>query len=138
MKEQTRDTIHVQADRLDAVLERLRRPLGVKIDTQGAEPFVIAGGASVLAAADVLSLEFWPYSMLRMGDIGQLTSFLAHHFREGAATAGDRDEPLRWQPIESLVGVLDTYSNVSVGQGDYLDVIVQESSVEASRMIAPL
>jgi FkbM family methyltransferase len=127
MKEQTRETIQVQANRLDSVIERVRRPLGVKVDTQGAEPFVIAGGASVLADTDVLSLEFWPYSMLRMGgSIGLLTSFLANNFREGTASVGDRDETLRWQPIESLVGFLDAYANVSVGKGDYLDVIVRK------------
>jgi FkbM family methyltransferase len=127
MKEQTRETIHVQANRLDAVIPHVRRPLGVKIDTQGAEPFVIAGGASVLAEADVLSLEFWPYSMLRMGGkIGQLTGFLAANFREGTAAAGDRDEILHWQPIESLVGFLDTYATTSVGKGDYLDVVVRK------------
>ena len=99
----------------------------MKVDTQGAEPFVIAGGASVLVNTDVLSLEFWPYSMLRMGgSIGQLTSFLAHNFREGTATVGDRDETLSWQPIESLVGFLDAYSKVSVGKGDYLDVLVRK------------
>jgi FkbM family methyltransferase len=42
-------------------------PLAVKIDCQGAEPAIIAGGARTLARADLIAMEFWPHGMRRMG-----------------------------------------------------------------------
>ncbi len=41
--------------------------LAVKIDTQGAEPLIVAGGARLLARAGLLVMEFWPWGMRRMG-----------------------------------------------------------------------
>jgi hypothetical protein len=68
-------------------------PIAAKIDVQGAEPFVIAGGRNTLSRASLLSLEFWPYSMRRMcGDIGAVIAFLAEHFQEGSISPGDKDE----------------------------------------------
>ena len=45
--EASRETIFVDADRLDDVVDinRLRRPIAIKIDTQGSEPNVFIGGA---------------------------------------------------------------------------------------------
>jgi len=42
-------------------------PLAVKIDCQGAEPSIIAGGMKTLAKADLIACEFWPWGMRRMG-----------------------------------------------------------------------
>nr|WP_283949619.1 FkbM family methyltransferase [Limobrevibacterium gyesilva] len=39
----------------------------VKIDTQGAEPAIFAGGGRTLGAADLIICEFWPWGMRRMG-----------------------------------------------------------------------
>lgn len=41
-------------------------PVVIKIDTQGAEPAVLAGGTKLLMRADVAIIEFWPWGMLRM------------------------------------------------------------------------
>ena len=44
LNESARPTIKVPGRRLDMMLPRpIRRPLGIKIDTQGAEPLVVAG-----------------------------------------------------------------------------------------------
>ena len=67
-KAETRQVIRVQAVPLDSLdLVRADRALGVKIDTQGAEPFVIAGGRKTLSSAQLLVLEWWPYMITRMG-----------------------------------------------------------------------
>jgi hypothetical protein len=42
-------------------------PFAVKIDCQGAEPAIFAGGNNTLAKADLIVCEFWPWGMHRMG-----------------------------------------------------------------------
>lgn len=74
--EETRRTIEVRARRLDGILNpsELAHPLVVKIDVQGAELMVLAGGNSILEAADVLIVEYWPYGLRRLG--GEPRQFL--------------------------------------------------------------
>ena len=65
-------------------LEVSTGPLAIKIDTQGAEPLIVAGGRVTLAAADLLVMEFWPWGMARMGLTAQpVIEFLASHFKHG-------------------------------------------------------
>jgi FkbM family methyltransferase len=53
-------------------------PLAIKIDTQGAEPLVVRGGSAMLARADLVVMEFWPWGIRRMGlDPGELVEALA-------------------------------------------------------------
>jgi hypothetical protein len=67
---------------LDDMVGHVAGPLAVKIDTQGAEPFVIAGGAKTLASVELLILEFCPYMIERMGgDSERVLSFLETKFR---------------------------------------------------------
>jgi FkbM family methyltransferase len=126
--ESERRTIRVPARRLDDVITDIRRPLGIKIDTQGAESFVVRGGPRTLAAAELVALEFWPYSMARMGgDVGALLDFFRDHYREGSATPGDADQPPSWQTMASLVGHLKRYAAESAGSADrYLDVLLRK------------
>lgn len=42
-------------------------PFAVKIDTQGAEPLIFEGGRKMLASADLLICEFWPWGIKRAG-----------------------------------------------------------------------
>ena len=128
LQEEQRPTIRVAAKRLDDVITEIRTPLGVKIDTQGAEPFVIRGGTRALALADLVALEFWPYSMARMGgDVGSLIDFCQEHFREGSATPGDTDDPPSWRPISTLANDLGRYAAESVDNANhYLDVLLRK------------
>lgn len=68
-REDERRVISVDAKRLDSLVDAtsLHTPLVVKIDTQGAEQHIYAGGQAVLARAAVLILEFWVYGLERMG-----------------------------------------------------------------------
>lgn len=67
--EDGRMTIEVKARRLDRVLgpAELARPIVAKIDVQGAESMVLAGGETILREADMLIVEYWPYGMRRLG-----------------------------------------------------------------------
>src|SRR5437763_8198780 len=68
--EQDRSTSIIHAQRLDDAINisQLRRPLAIKIDTQGAEVNILKGGMRVVSQADLLSLEFCPYLVRRMGE----------------------------------------------------------------------
>jgi len=79
--EQQRRVIKVNAAPLDDVVNEVSGALAVKIDTQGAEPFVIAGGRRILTRAGLLILEFWPYGAARLGgDLHIVIDFLEKEF----------------------------------------------------------
>ena len=55
-----RKIIEVRCVRLDDLSIELDGPVFAKIDTQGAEPFVFAGGTHTLARADAIQVEWSP------------------------------------------------------------------------------
>jgi FkbM family methyltransferase len=127
LDERRRQTILVPAKRLDDVIMDAVEPICAKIDVQGAEPFVIAGGRRTLSKAILLSFEFWPYSMRRMaGDICAVINFLTEHFQEGSISVGDKDEQAKWQPIVLVAEYLHEYANKQATY-DYLDVCVRKT-----------
>jgi FkbM family methyltransferase len=70
----------VQAVRLDDFTPKAL-PLAVKIDCQGAEPSIVAGGMQTLAKADLIVCEFWPWGMRRMGLSAEpILEFAGSHF----------------------------------------------------------
>jgi FkbM family methyltransferase len=87
-----RRRISVEAVRLDSFAADIKVPLAVKIDTQGAEPFVIAGGSDVLSRADLLTIEFDP-RLMRMagGDPRMVVNFLTRHFSVGRMAFRDQE-----------------------------------------------
>jgi FkbM family methyltransferase len=129
LMEATWETISVAADRLDSVvrLETLKLPLAVKIDTQGSEPSIVAGGRRVLAAAELISVEFCPYVMRRVGgDAEAELRFLGANFREGSIAKGDTETPLQWRPIETVVDELRHHlMNREIGD-QYFDVVAKK------------
>ena len=126
LNEQDRKKISVSAKRLDDVITNITTPLAAKIDVQGAEPFVLAGGRDTLSQASLLSLEFWPYSMRRMGgDISAVIAFLTEHFQEGSISPGDKDKQTAWQPIVSVASFLHEFAKTD--KRDYLDVTVRKA-----------
>jgi FkbM family methyltransferase len=60
-------TVRVEALPLDELVPEATGPLAVKIDVQGAEPFVIEGGTRTLSRAGLVILEWSPYLMARLG-----------------------------------------------------------------------
>jgi hypothetical protein len=70
-------TIRVKAAAIDDFIKPIRFPLAIKIDTQGAEPFVIQGAAHLLQLAKLAIIEFWPDGIHRMdGDIRHVIDLL--------------------------------------------------------------
>jgi FkbM family methyltransferase len=127
--EKSREVILVQADRLDDVIaiSDLRLPLAVKIDTQGSEPNIFSGGENTLAAAELISLEFSPHSMRRIGgDVDGELRFLKSHFREGAIAIGEEEGAPRWRPMSVIVDELAQYWEDSNIGAKYFDVIVRK------------
>jgi FkbM family methyltransferase len=130
-EEGKRAVVEVAADRLDNLLDVavLKKPIAVKIDTQGAESQVFSGGRSLIAAAEAVSFEFWPYGMARTsGDVRMLTQFIATNFSAGAIMRGDEDEPPIWRPIEFVAATLNEFA-MRHGRSplDYCDVFVRKS-----------
>jgi len=124
LKEESWHTVKVDAMPLDNVLSGYDTPLIAKIDTQGAEPFIIAGGKQTLAEAQLLSIEFWPYGMARMGgDYKIVIDFLRKNFRYGSINMGDSNLVQNWRPIESIVDELEKYARHANDSAAYLDVI---------------
>ncbi|MBR1013185.1 FkbM family methyltransferase [Bradyrhizobium diazoefficiens] len=83
-EETGRRLIEVPCKRLDDLALELSEPLFVKIDVQGAEPFVIDGGKATLAAATAMIVEWSPYHMACLGaDSGKLLAFMTENFRWG-------------------------------------------------------
>ncbi|WP_429402348.1 FkbM family methyltransferase [Paraburkholderia sp. MM5482-R1] len=79
-----RKIIDVQCVRLDDLPIKLTSPVFAKIDTQGAEPFVFAGGRQTLARADAILVEWSPYHMARLGGGPEIVlRFLEEHFSYG-------------------------------------------------------
>lgn len=116
--------VEVPAHRLDDLALAIEPPLGVKIDTQGAEGLVIAGGETVLAQAGLIALEFWPYRLAQMGDGEAAIAFLRKTFREGTLATGDRGEAGAAMPIAALADRLTTLlAEERDDEAAYYDVI---------------
>src|SRR5262249_4951916 len=82
LREERRRVITVRAAPLDVLVSNLQTPIAVKIDTQGAEPFVVAGGSAVLSQTSLLIIEFWPYGIHRLGGrLDRLIELLEHFDR---------------------------------------------------------
>lgn len=78
--------IRVPGDRLDHVLSQdsIEWPLACKIDTQGAEPQIYAGGRKIFRKAELIVTEFWPYGINRIGgDVENLIRMLLEDFPKG-------------------------------------------------------
>lgn len=86
-------TVNVRATPLDLLLPELQGPVAVKIDTQGAEPFVIDGARQVLEKTELLLMEWWPSGIRKMGgDPERAIDFIRKHFKAlRAATSGLKD-----------------------------------------------
>lgn len=88
--EAKRKVISVPGVPLDELVGPVEDRLAVKIDTQGAEPFVIAGGLRTLSRAQHLVIEFSPYHIRRLGgDPEVVFAFLANHFETGRLAQGE-------------------------------------------------
>jgi FkbM family methyltransferase len=125
-----RRVISVQAGPLDSLdLVRPGCALGVKIDTQGAEPFIIAGGRKTLSRAQLLVLEWCPYMIARMGgDPLVVLQFLRESFRIGSiwrAEAGT--EASQYLPMGEICDRLrHTFPAHEKDENYYVDIVAMK------------
>jgi FkbM family methyltransferase len=98
-KEDAWPTVLVRAAPLDEIAPETTGHLAVKIDTQGAEPFVFAGGRLTLAKASLVISEWAPYWLARLGgDPEVVTSFLTENFPSVAIAEGEHGELPKAEP----------------------------------------
>ncbi len=124
--ESSRPCITVDASPLDGLVNvaTLRRPIVAKIDTQGAETHVIAGGSRTLGAADVVAMEYWPYGLARLGGaLSTITAFV-ELFREARVARGESDQSSEWRPVKEVVSILSVLWNPA--GGDYYDLLLRK------------
>jgi FkbM family methyltransferase len=88
--------IDVQVRRLDDVLGDIVGPLVVKIDAQGAEAKIVAGGCQTLSKAELITLEWYPYLLARVGGDPEPAISLVTGFQKATIVVGDRGEPKVW------------------------------------------
>lgn len=129
-REHTWETTSAAACRLDDVELDDRLPMVAKIDVQGAEPLVFAGGRRVLAPCVMVLFEFSPYHMKRMGvDCGGLFSLIGE-FNEFTVYRGDRSaEILRTRDRAECVDFLQQHDRDHADRvyGGYLDVVWEKT-----------
>jgi hypothetical protein len=90
MGEDARTTIVVEGVGPDALLSgrRLRKPLVVKMDVQGAEAQALESAGALISEIDLMMLEYWPYGLRRMGsDPEKLLDLLEANFPSAAFTS---------------------------------------------------
>ena len=130
------ETIEIEAARLDEILSpnEILFPLAVKIDTEGAEPFIISGGMQILEKASLLIIEFSAYSIRRMGGDALIEiNFLETNFSEGAIVKGNRNEAPSWYPIHVITAQLRQIWDESKGKPldfnryVYFDIFVRKA-----------
>ena len=119
-----RRSVDVPAVPLDDFIAEITMPLAVKIDTQGAEPFIIAGGQQVLAKAGLLVMEFCPYLMRQLDGDPETPIALVSGFTSVAVIRGGKpDLPRYVSPDEAIVMLREKLRTALNTDEDYLDII---------------
>jgi len=98
-------------------------PFAVKIDTQGAEPLIFKGGERVLAQADLIVCEFWPWGMRRMNlNPEPILAFAERYFDRGLVLRHDQivGEPV---PIAEVMARLHRVV-AAAGEYDEVDLVL--------------
>lgn len=123
--ESLRRTVTVEALPLDHLHTNITEPLGVKIDTQGAEPFIFAGGKKVLARAGIIIMEWCPYMMRRMGgDHRIICDFLSTHFTACKLIEKEDQAGGKMMSVDGALAVLEQSFDRDEATKMYYDLIV--------------
>jgi FkbM family methyltransferase len=121
-------TIQIDAVPLDQFSDQMVGAVAAKIDTQGAEPFIIAGGREVLSRVSLIVVEFSPDHMEALGsDPNVVLEFLAG-FERIAISSISGDEPPVFRPATEAVLQLKTFlSERRSGDPRYCDVFASRN-----------
>jgi FkbM family methyltransferase len=121
-----RQIVQVKAVPLDDFVERIQGPLAIKIDTQGAEPFIIAGGHTVFAQAGLLVMEFCPYLMRQLGADPEVAIALIGGFPSVAVMRGGKAETPHYVSGDEAAQTLrEKLRTARDTDEDYLDLIAR-------------
>jgi len=121
-----RRTVEVSAVPLDDFAGRIKRPLAAKIDTQGAEPFIIAGGQTVLAEVGLLALEFCPYLMRQLdGDVDVPITLISGFSSVAVMRGGKAEAPRYVAPDDAVRMMRDKLRTAADSDQDYLDILAR-------------
>ncbi len=102
--EARRKVIVVPGVRLDDLIPVVCDPLAVKLDVQGAEPFVISGGMQTLSKAGMIIMEFSPYHIRRLGgEVGVVFDFIGSYFKRGRMALREGDHG----PVEDATTIVE-------------------------------
>ena len=130
--EDRRNTVTVAARPLDDIIGEidpayacLDGRLAVKIDVQGAEPFVFEGGRRVLGGAGLVIVEYSPYCMARMqADPEKILGLLQAHFTSVQLGQQEEDAPTPPMPAAEACAYLRRFSDDNAKNPNaYLDII---------------
>jgi FkbM family methyltransferase len=89
--------IDVQVRRLDDVVGHILGPIVAKIDAEGSEAKIIAGGYQTLSRAGLITFEWYPYLLARAGGDPEPALCLVADFQRASMVVGDRGYPTVWQ-----------------------------------------
>jgi hypothetical protein len=121
---QGRPSVTVPTLPLDYFLPEARGKLGLKIDTQGAEPFVVGGGQQVLDRTGLLAIEFCPFLMRQLGgDPEVVIAALSRFDRLAIMAGGIAETPTFIQPQVAVAILRDKIRTARNDDGDYLDIL---------------
>jgi FkbM family methyltransferase len=132
--EDRRSTVTVDARPLDDIiadidpdLSCLNSRLAVKIDVQGAEPFVFEGGQKILGVAGLLIVEYSPYCMARMqADPAKILGLLQTHFTSVQIGQQEEDAPTPRRPVAEACAYLRRFAEGNAKNPNaYLDIIAE-------------
>jgi FkbM family methyltransferase len=123
------DAVEVNAVPLDEFAGTVDGAVAAKMDTQGAEPFIIAGGRAVLSRASLVVLEFSPLHMRAVGSNPQIIlEYLAGFPRIGLRPARGSGIPA-FQPAAEAIGFLEAkYAAWKEGDFTYWDVFATQDN----------
>lgn len=128
-----RATVDIPAMPLDDFIDRISTPLAIKIDTQGAEPFVISGGKQVFAQADLVVMEFCPYLMRQLKGDPEISIDLVTKFEAVAVMRGGKSEsPTYESPEKATAKLREKLRTASDTDEDYLDIIAMRRAAMGS------
>jgi FkbM family methyltransferase len=85
----SRATIDVKAVALDTLVGVLSGPVALKIDTQGAEPYVMEGARRIISQAGALVIEFCPYMMSQLKGAPETVFDLLREYERIAIISGE-------------------------------------------------
>lgn len=116
-------TIQIEALPLDQFIDQIEGAVAAKIDTQGAEPFVIAGGPQVLSRVKLIAIEFAPYLMHDLkGDPQVVLDFLAQFDQIAIESSTESAYPVFRPAAEGLRELRTFLSEWKNGDSRYWDV----------------